>query len=339
MSFLDVIMSAFVICFLGCTRPLAKDEQGFGRDTTATLRGLAMIGIVLHHIHNSLGYASPILSSIGYLATGLFFFISGYGNMLSINKRNEVKFEWIYKKILKIYIPFFVAYWVYYLCLTLMYADLRPSGRDTIIDIVSVSLPNQVSWFPKIILLCFMVHWIAKKLFNNVLLQNGFILSALLIYIAIMLKIGYDDYWYNSVLCYPVGCIFAKPIVFDKLLGYLKDKKILSFIFFWLLFGVALLIPRKILGIRFWCPVFFSLGCYYFSYIFKVKTTLLSWVGNNSFEFYLFHIVSLQVLANLIDINKYIYALLVLVVSFALVYAYLFVKKKMTAKNRRKSYI
>ena len=66
MSFLDVIMAAFVVCFLGFTRPLEKGEQGFGRDTTATLRGLAMLGIVLHHIHNRFGYASPILSSIGY---------------------------------------------------------------------------------------------------------------------------------------------------------------------------------------------------------------------------------------------------------------------------------
>lgn len=325
-------MAAFVIGFLGFTRLLAKDEQGFDRDTTATLRGVAMIGIVIHHIHNRFGYASPVLSSIGFLATGLFFFISGYGNMLSINKRNEVKFDWLYKKVLKIYIPFFVAYWVYYLCLTLMYGDLRPSGRNTIIDIVSVSLPNEVSWFPKIILLCFAVHWISKKLFHNVLFQNGFILSAVLIYITIMWKLGYGDYWYNSVFCYSVGCIYAKPIVFDKLLGRLKDKKVFSFLCCGFLFGTVILISRNILALRFLCPVFFSLGCYYFSYIFKAKTKILSWVGNNSFEFYLFHIVSLQVFANLIDINKYIYAVLVFALSFALVYAYLFVKRKCRRK-------
>lgn len=332
MSFLDVIMAAFVIGFLVCTRRLAKDEQGFDRDTTATLRGVAMIGIVLHHIHNRFGYASPVLSSIGFLATGLFFFISGYGNMLSINKRNEVKLDWLYKKVLKIYIPFFVTYWVYYLCLSLIYADLRPSGTETIIDILSVSLPNEVSWFPKIILLCFAIHWIAKKLFHNVLFQNGFILSSILIYIIIMWKLGYWDYWYNSVFCYSVGCIYAKPIVFDKLLRYLRDKKIFSFLCCGLLFGAAILIPRNILDIRFWCPVFFSLGCYYFSYIFKAKTKILSWVGNNSFEFYLFHIACLQIFAYLIDINKYMYALSVLIASFALVYAYLFVKKRISKK-------
>lgn len=55
MSFLDVIMVAFLVCFFAFTRPLEKDEHGFDRDTTATLRGLAMLGIVLHHIHNRLG--------------------------------------------------------------------------------------------------------------------------------------------------------------------------------------------------------------------------------------------------------------------------------------------
>lgn len=333
MSFLDAIMFAFVIYFLVFTRPLAKDEQGFGRDTTAALRGLAMIGIVLHHIQNRFGYPTPVLSSIGYLATGLFFFISGYGNMLSINKGNKVKLEWIFKKFFKIYIPFFVAYWAYYLCLAVMYADLRPNGVDTIIDIVSVSLPNEVSWFPKIILLCFAIQWIAKKLSDKVFLQNGFILSAVIIYIVIMRKIGFFDYWYNSVLCYPLGCIFAKPTISDKLLGYLKDKKIISFFGFWILFGVSILIPITVLNLRFWCPVFFSLGCYYFSYAFKVKTKFLSWVGNNSFEFYLFHIANLQVFAYLIDVNRYMYGLLVLLGSFASVYAYLFVKGKISAKK------
>ena len=330
-----MILFAIIVAMLyGLACVKSANMSVFTKEKSDSLRSILSIIIVLHHVYLSMGYGFlSQFKSWGAVVVSIFFFISGYGNMLSINKRKEVKLEWIYKKILKIYVPFFVAYWIDYLCLTLMYADLRPSGRDTVIDILSVSLPNQVSWFPKIILLCFAVHWIAKKLFNNVLFQNGLILSAVLLYIAIMWKNGYGDYWYNSVICYPLGCIFAKPAVFDKVLGYLKEKKIRSFVCSGLLFGVAIFVPSKILNIRFLCPVFFSLGCYYFSYIFKTKTNILSWVGNNSFEFYVFHIVSLQAFANFIAVNKYVYALSVLVGSFAFVYAYLFVKGKIAAKN------
>ena len=175
-------MLAFAVLFFAFARPLGKGGEGFGRDTTAALRGLAMLGIMLHHIHNALGYSSTVLILAGYLTTGLFFFISGYGNTLSVNKRPKVSLDWLYKKILKIYIPFFAAYWIYYLFLILMHPELCPGIKETMVDLVTVSLPNEISWFPKIILLCFAVHWIAKKLFRNDTLQNGFITAVILVY-------------------------------------------------------------------------------------------------------------------------------------------------------------
>ena len=159
MGFLDVIFAIFMVAFLIYIRPIGEDDRGFGRDTTATLRGLAMLGIILHHIHNRFGAHSPILSTLGYLTTSLFFFISGYGNMISINKKNEVRSEWLYRKFFKIYRPFFAAYWLYYIMETFIYSDLRPSLKEAVFDMLTVSMPNQVSWFPKIILLCFLFHY------------------------------------------------------------------------------------------------------------------------------------------------------------------------------------
>ena len=115
MSYLDIIMALLFFAFFVCSRQIGNYTI-FGRDSTDSLRGLAMLGIILHHIHNRLGLCSPIISQVGYLATGLFFFISGYGNMLSINKKNDINVKWFVRKLLKIYVPFFVAYWFYYIC-------------------------------------------------------------------------------------------------------------------------------------------------------------------------------------------------------------------------------
>ena len=115
MCFLDLLFCIFMLVFLSQVRPLKSNQNGFGRDTTASLRGIAMIGIILHHINYKIGTGSLILSYMGFLTTGLFFFISGYGNMLSINKKTHVQFEWLYKKFFKIYTPFIFAYCLYYL--------------------------------------------------------------------------------------------------------------------------------------------------------------------------------------------------------------------------------
>lgn len=87
MSFLDIILAVLVIAVLLVSKPLPSKEDVFSRESTASLRGVAMLGIMLLHIHSALGLLSPVLLQVGYLATGLFFFISGYGNTISLNKK------------------------------------------------------------------------------------------------------------------------------------------------------------------------------------------------------------------------------------------------------------
>ncbi len=333
MSFLDVLMALFVVLFAIFIRPLKSGEQGFDRDTTATFRGLAMLGIIIHHIHNKLGYNSQVLLPMGYLATGLFFFISGYGNTLSINKQDSVKVNWLYNKLLKIYVPFFAAYWIYYIILITFYSDLCPTIKETLIDLLTVSLPNEVNWFLKVILCCFLTHWIVRKLFENVLVQNIVIVFVTIVSIVFMREMGMPSYWYNSVICYPIGCFFAKPIIFKKILAYFKDKKIISFIGFSVLFVMTMVLSKKIWPILFVCPVMLSLACYYFTFAFTVKTKVLAWVGKHSLEFYIFHLVCWQAFAYFIDVNKYCYAAFVIAGSFVLVYVYLLMKKYVLANR------
>ena len=188
MSYLDGIMVILLIAFFAISKSIKNENLVFDRDSTATIRGLAMIGIILHHIHNRLTFSSLLLASIGYLSTAIFFFISGYGNSLSINKKNP-NFRWILKKISKIYIPFFVIYWLYFISNCIFYPEKIPAFREIIQDIFTISLPNEVSWFPKIIVLCFILHFLSKKAFsNNKTLQCIMITSSLIIYVFFLLE-------------------------------------------------------------------------------------------------------------------------------------------------------
>ena len=229
MSYLDIIMALLFFAFFVCSRQIGNYTI-FGRDSTDSLRGLAMLGIILHHIHNRLGLCSPIISQVGYLATGLFFFISGYGNMLSINKKNDINVKWFVRKLLKIYVPFFVAYWFYYICNIIFYPCEVPTIKEMIQDIITISLPNEISWFPKIIVLCFLIHYLTRKAFSNRIIQLATISMVICVYIVIMWKKGTGSYWYNSVLCYPFG-IFVSLVKDSFLSSSILEKRKLSYLY------------------------------------------------------------------------------------------------------------
>lgn len=66
--------------------------------------------------------------------------------------------------------------------------------------------------------------------------------------------------------------------------------------------------------------------CYFYTYLFKTRTRFLAWVGNDSFEFYIFHYIFLKLFSKVYDVNKYFYAAGVLFCTIILVYIYLAIK-------------
>ena len=74
-----------------------------------------MLLIVLHHIYQytasryGVTYPMPlaiILQSLGYLATGVFFLLSGYGLTFSMKRSEPISLSYSVKQLLKIYKPF-----------------------------------------------------------------------------------------------------------------------------------------------------------------------------------------------------------------------------------------
>ena len=65
---------------------------------------------------------------------------------------------------------------------------------------------------------------------------------------------------------------------------------------------------------------------------FKIKTKFISWIGNNSFEFYLMHVSCLQTFSMLIQKNHYLYTISVILGTLLGVFVY------QQCKNRLKKY-
>ncbi|MBR4761347.1 MAG: acyltransferase [Clostridia bacterium] len=338
-SILDLIAFLPVIVLFVISRQ-ADNKSIFDRDSTTTLRGIAMIWIIVHHIvgRSALG-GSPLLTYIGYFATGLFFFISGYGNTISIEKRYaapaSIKFEWLFKKIKKIYIPFFFVYLLCYLYIFVFTPSTLPSLKNTVTELFTVSLPNSPVWFTKIILLCFLLHWVFKKAFAKLTPSVAFVAVSIAItaYVLYMIVIKADSYWYNSVLCYPLGILVA--IKKDYILKAIdtKNKKYLFLTGLAVAFIIAFLATKLVGYMQIPTALLFSLLCFSYTAIFKSKSRFLAFIGNNSFEFFLVHLACLNTFHGLVSVNKYLYVFTVIAATLAAVYVYTTIKKLLFKEN------
>lgn len=314
LTFLDVALLACVV-YMICLRKPAVDG-GFDRQTTAVIRGVAMIGIVLHHIGNGLGLASPIMFSVGYLATGVFFFISGYGNTLSIDKCTKVNITWLTKKLSKILLPFFIFFVLFYIT-----AFDRPDVKSALKELIRLNTPTGGQcWFIKIILFCFIIHFISALLFKSKKWRCTVLFILTVIYILAAYYFKLSNEWFNSVLCYPLGAMctytFANKTIKKKELLIWGALFLVSFYlvnhFYQLAFCLGIL-----------CALLFSLFCFVYGKEYHSESPLLEWIGNNSFEFFLFQMIPLHILKNTKDFLYGIpYALGILILTGLIVWLY-----------------
>ena len=105
------------------TNVLRMEYEIFNRASTSILRGVCMILIMLHHcyqqgIHYDISFnrvVSCVLKDAGFLCTGVFFLLSGYGLYLSMKQRSFVlSRNYIINRFIKLFVPygwyFFVAW-------------------------------------------------------------------------------------------------------------------------------------------------------------------------------------------------------------------------------------
>ena len=216
--------------------------------------------------------------------------------------------------------PFLITYAIYCFVLIVGYRDFVPSLNELFNDLAIVSLPNQVSWFPKIILLCFLVHWTIRRLFSKESNQVIALCISMLCMVFVLWKLGFPSYWFNSVLCYPIGALVSENK--ERCVTVMNKHKYSILGIFVFLFAASFLASRRYWFISIITAILFCIFCFAYTYCFVIQEKWLSWIGNNSFEFYLFHIVGLQCFLYLVPSHPIVYTLCVLIFSVLIVCLY-----------------
>lgn len=297
-------------------------EKFISKDSTLQIRGILMLLIMFHHILNTVGYPKDtialnyIIRYSGYLSTSIFFFLSGYGNWMSLSKTNDLDFKWLPKRILPLYsifIPCFFISWIYY-----------GHKARTLFRFAVFSLPDAINWFPKIIMLCFVLLFITWKLPNKKSTMLLSLFGSISIYVIVCVILKVDAFWYNSVLCFPLGCLIAEYKEYIQSTSMIKTTilffvDLIMFVLVFALYGTKPTI-QILLGLM------ISIASAYVCTVVNIKSKLLRYFGKHSFELYLIHVSLMKILNYHID-SKIAYGILLYICSISLLIVYTTIKK------------
>lgn len=293
---------------------------------TDSLKAIFSIVVVFCHLTNVVnsGRLFWIFDSLGTFAVAVFLFISGYGLMKQHITNDNYANSFIYKRLLKILIPYLIVLFVYILFYLFSGYDfdflLNKASR--IFETGDSIVAN--SWYVFLIIGLYVIFDIVCKLFKKnykVLIFSVLIIVILYIALAITLKMCLC--WYVTVFSFVYGIVYS---YYEKQIGRIIKN---NFNMFLIIFTVLLIILFAI-NIKFFdmCNnIFFYILKYYvfvsliIVLMFKIEfnNIMLDSIHKISYELYLVHGLSILLFENC-RFSDFTLCLLVLFVSIIMSY-------------------
>lgn len=318
------------------------------------LKGLMMIMIIALHIIIKLvyHYEIKILNYTGWphwgaMAVGIFFFLSGFGMTHSFLTKGVNPRKVIWNIINNLIYPFLFAFAVYLLINAIFFEPHYFSSQ-----LLTLSIPETTSWFFKVILIIYIITPIVFSVLPKHIIPL-FITIGVITYIIIAITLGAETFWYNSIICYPIGVlasyitnnqlftppIFTKPSQSQDKLSALKQNLLILWSNInkskkWIM---LILIMTTCLWFRAFQydtldSVLFCLLAIILLPHLKITNDILFYIGKNSFIFYITHIALYNILARIIT-SPILYALSVALLSILCVWVYLLLVKLLSQAN------
>lgn len=328
----------FIIYFYGCK--ISKDgsfiNESFSKEQSKMLQAIACLFIVLHHltqIITSYGDLNrgpiTLLSSMGILFTSVFFFFSGFGLIISVNKNDKYLDSFLRHRLPTVLVPFFVAN-IISVIVRIFYIKIPMTPKQIIQCVTGYVLINGNGWYIVEIVFIYIAFYILFKLIRN----KKIAATLLCIFTAFLIYTGYTrghdfstlgdhwfkgEWWYNSTIVFIYGVVFA--INKERIMTYIKRHYKCLLAIFSVLFVVGFcleevirkrygyytesvvvdVINSKLLTLiaqMLLCMIFTSLMILIFVKI-QVGNKVLKYLGSISMEIFLIHGLFINNIPNL----------------------------------------
>ena len=253
---------------------------------TYSLRGIAMLLIIISHTYNGYPIDNPTyhfplwikdlhLSQLGTMGVGVFFFCSGYGLFSSLNKKQIDKL-YIFLKVRRLFAPY-IIYWIVEIVVLVIF------NKEEITvflykEIFSFSIhPDVENWFFKVILIAYIIVFALfyYKIVDTHKIAIIWLLS--IAYVLVMKELGFGQWWYNTIFCFPLGAMVAHKYTWFANLPTL----------FMIIFSCSLIMIAFFSRLNHIClyPALVTFAIYAIRMI-NIQNKILFFVGSNSLVFY-----------------------------------------------------
>lgn len=314
------------------------NQNFISKNVSYQLKALAIIFVMLDHLNLRKFLYIPILSNWGTFSVSLFLILSAYG--LAISYKNDPKLSnYIYKRFNKVMLPYILVT-VLWILVNIMLFKKSYSLSTEILSIAGMDFYRTIDptmWFITFILLWYIVFYIVFKLPIRNCLK---LLLIFLIGLAFKLQNlncgapGMFWQWRANAFSFPLGILlglYSQNII--KILSNINEKnKKFIFAFFAILFSLIFLKFYTLFtngftddNYFFMCIPFSATVISLFILLEKlnIKLPFLTYIGNYSYEIYLFEGAFLDIISihRILGIHIYstiIYFMLVFICSLLL---------------------
>jgi len=329
----------------------AFHEDYLSKRQTGCMKGIFAIIIVFSHLRGYITLSSAILDSayvfvlnlIGQLMVTVFFFYSGYGVMQSYKNKEDYSKGFFKNRILKTLIHFDIAV-LCYLLLSLI-IGVRYTWADYVFCWTGWTSVGNSNWFIFVAIALYMVTFFAFpiaslwKKYKPYMLALAVSVFSLILWVVLYL-VGKESYWYNTLLCYAFGMWFA--LGKERIDDFLRKNLWVNYgsvVFSFILFAGAYLFLGKIIPSVIAYSIAACLFCLTLTLIttkIKVENPILSWLGKNSFWIYILQRLPMIIFRKIgWNSNVYIFTILIIFVTFGLVYVFNKLIEKIEKSNDR----
>ena len=280
---------------------------------------------------------------MGTYIVSIFFFLSAYGLYVQNESRENYLDNFLVKRLSKIIVPFFI--------ISLIYMFYRFVNGQLIDLNFFINLFKQGStiiyngWFVDIIILMYIFFYLSFKFFQNKFLSIVFNTIFIICYICLAIKLGYNFWWYNSVLAFAIGLIWAKNQ--NKIDRFLEKYYFIVIVLVTVLLFVSHRYDILLKYLHIEDSYSYALAAnldniiftIYFIIVFLKKINFsnvyLNLIGRISFELYMIHGLVISMLAKIFvssRVNDVLFTLFVLIISLILAWTVNKIDKRIIQK-------
>lgn len=320
-------------------------------ENTKCLKGISALFIILHHLYqNSLILKNTIFGSVfqemGEWFVSIFFFCSGYGLMVSYNKKGK---DYINKFIKNRILPFYIIYILLIIAYTVLYIVMGET-KEISLNIIMKSFIFggsivRYGWYLQAILFFYWIFYLIFRFSRNDKERIVGLIVGYITYCILCNLLNLTITWYISSISFLLGTLWCKYKSNIDLFLSNKKRIYISLIIYVILFVIIFILEKIILSENLFILIHMIANVMFVLIIlnilkigFNIKNVLTEKIGNISFEIYVLQgIFILLYHSSVIFINnpwKYVIVTFISTIIFAYTLHPLFNKINMHFKNK-----